>query len=276
MKIEEIFYILGTAPTKDEAAIKGAYRKKLSTVNPEDDQDGFKRLRKAYEEACSYARNKEEEKEEEDTTPSGLWAGQAVSLYERLSKRCDEEGWKRLFQEEIFISFEGYEECRKKLLIFFMNHFQFPQKIWQVFDKYLNICEDRDHLKEIFPEDFIQFIVQRCEEKEAVDYSLFQGPDDGDYDLFLNCYREGAGALNRQEYGEAEQALEKAEVTGIFHPYMEILRALVYKGSGREEEAGELLLGLLERYPANEAVLLHVSNYYWEKDRKEPGTAAGN
>lgn len=269
MKIEEIFYILGTAPTKDEAAIKGAYRKKLSTVNPEDDQEGFKRLRKAYEEACSYARNKEEEKEEEDTTPSGLWAGQAVSLYERLSKRCDEEGWKRLFQEEIFISFEGYEECRKKLLIFFMNHFQFPQKIWQVFDKYLNICEDRDHLKEIFPEDFIQFIVQRCEEKEAVDYSLFQGPDDGDYDLFLNCYREGAGALNRQEYGEAEQALEKAEVTGIFHPYMEILRALVYKGSGREEEAGELLLGLLERYPANEAVLLHVSNYYWEKDRKE-------
>ena len=90
-----------------------------------------------------------------------------------------------------------------------------------------------------------------------------------DYDLFLNCYREGAGALNRQEYGEAEQALEKAEATGIFHPYMEILRALVYKGSGREEEAGELLLGLLERYPANEAVLLHVSNYYWEKDRKE-------
>lgn len=72
-----------------------------------------------------------------------------------------------------------------------MGHFQFPQKIWQVFDKYLNIFEDRNRLKEEFPEDFIQFVVQRSKEKEAVDYSLFQGPDDGDYDLFLNCYREG-------------------------------------------------------------------------------------
>lgn len=269
MSVEEIFHILGTAPTKDEAVIKSAYREKLSAVNPEDDQEGFKRLRKAYEEACSYARSEESEEKEEDTTPSGLWVRQAFSLYGCLSSRCDEEAWKQLFQEELFISLEGYEECRKKMLIFLMNHFQFPQKIWQVFDKYLNISEDRNHLKEEFPEDFIQFIIQSCREKEAVDYALFQGPDDGDYDSFLNCYREGVSALNRQEYEGVEQALEKAETTGISHPYMEILRALAYKGGGREEEAGELLTGLLKKYPDQGAVLFHVSNYFWEMDRKE-------
>lgn len=269
MRIEEIFHILGTAPTKEEAVIKDAYRKKLSSANPEDDQEGFKRLRKAYEEACIYARSKEGGEEEEDTTPSGLWARQAFSLYGKLSSRCDEEAWKRLFQEEVFVSLEGFEECRKKLLVFLMGHFQFPQKIWQVFDKYLNIFEDRNRLKEEFPEDFIQFVVQRSKEKEAVDYSLFQGPDDGDYDLFLNCYREGAGALNRQEYESVEQALEQAAATGITHPYMEILRALAYKGRGHDKEAGELLEGLLERYPDNGAVLFHASNYLWEKERKE-------
>lgn len=269
MEIGEVFHILETAPTKDEAAIKDAYRKKLSAVNPEDDQEGFKRLRKAYEEACIYARSEEGGREEEDTTPSGVWARRAFSLYGRLSSRCDEEAWRQLFQEEVFVSLEGYEECRKKLLVFLMGHFQFPQRIWKIFDKYLNIFEDRNRLKEEFPEDFIQFIVQRSREKEAVDYSLFQGPDDGDYDLFLNCYREGADALNRQEYEGAEQALEKAAATGIFHPYMEILRALAYKGGGREEEAGELLMGLLEKYPANGAVLFHASNYFWERGRKE-------
>lgn len=269
MRVEEVFHILGTAPTKDEAAIKSAYRKKLSAVNPEDDQEGFKRLRKAYEEACSYARGRKGEEKEEDTTPSGLWVRQAFALYGCLSSRCDEEAWKRLFQEEVFISLEGFEECRKKLLVFLMNHFQFPQKIWLVFDKYLNICEEKNYLEEEFPKDFIQFIVQRCREKESFDYSLFQGPDDGDYDSFLNFYREGAAALNRQEYEGVEQAVEKAEATGIFHPYMEILRALAYKGDGRGEEAGELLTGLLERYPDNGAVLFHVSNYFWERERKE-------
>lgn len=269
MRIEEAFHILGTAPVKDEAAIKNAYRKKLSSVNPEDDQEGFKRLRKAYEEACSYARKEEGEKEKEDTTPSGLWVRQAFDLYGRFHSRCDEEAWRRLFQEELFISLEGYEECRKKLLIFFMTHFQFPHKIWQLFDKYLNICEDRNRLKEEFPTDFIQFIVQRCMEKEAVDFSLFQGPDEGDYDLFLNYYREGANALNRQDYEEALQAAEKADATEIFHPYMEIVRALANKGGGRDEEAGELLMQLREQYPDNGAVLFHVSNYFWDKERKD-------
>ena len=48
----EVFRILGIAETKDEKQIKDAYRKKLSVTNPEDDPEGFKLLRGAYEEAC--------------------------------------------------------------------------------------------------------------------------------------------------------------------------------------------------------------------------------
>ena len=55
MKTEEIFYILDTDVTKDESVIKQAYREKLAVTNPEDNPEGFKRLRQAYEEACAYA-----------------------------------------------------------------------------------------------------------------------------------------------------------------------------------------------------------------------------
>ncbi len=58
---EICFDVLGIAPTKDETTIKKAYRKLLHSVNPEDDMQGFQRLRTAYEEACRYARKREDE-----------------------------------------------------------------------------------------------------------------------------------------------------------------------------------------------------------------------
>mgnify|MGYP001110857999 CR=1 FL=1 len=61
MQKEEIFAILGVDETKDERALKNAYRQQLMHTNPEDDPEGFKRLREAYEAACDYAANEEEE-----------------------------------------------------------------------------------------------------------------------------------------------------------------------------------------------------------------------
>ena len=61
--MNDFFNTLGIEATKEEKKIKKAYRARLHAVNPEDDPDGFKRLREAYEEALKYARQKEEEPE---------------------------------------------------------------------------------------------------------------------------------------------------------------------------------------------------------------------
>ena len=58
MNRTEAFQILGIEATKDERALKNAYREKLAVTNPEDDPEGFKLLRTAYEEACRYAKEK--------------------------------------------------------------------------------------------------------------------------------------------------------------------------------------------------------------------------
>jgi hypothetical protein len=65
MENKKVFDTLGIAITKDTGIIKKAYRGKLVQVNPEDDPEGFKLLREAYEEAMRLA--SEEEGELADT-----------------------------------------------------------------------------------------------------------------------------------------------------------------------------------------------------------------
>ena len=49
------FQILECEQTKDKSVITNAYRKKLVTVNPEEDPKGFMELRTAFEVAVKYS-----------------------------------------------------------------------------------------------------------------------------------------------------------------------------------------------------------------------------
>lgn len=270
MKVEEIFYTLGIEPTKDEAAIKKAYRDRLVLTNPEDNPEGFKLLRQAYEEACVYAKQEDkEEEEEQDTTPSGLWVEKAAKIYKSISARCNVEEWKALFDEEIFVSLDTNEECRIKLLVFIMDHFRFPNDVWELFEKNLCIVNHAKQLKEDFPADFIDYIVQKCNGRESLDYTLFEGPDEGDYDYFLRCYNESWGTLNNDNLEQTQEFLRQADATGITHPYMEITRAILFEKTEKKEDAGKLLGELLEKYPEDETVLYQVGEFYWRNERRE-------
>ena len=72
---------------KKEKKIKKAYRARLHAVNPEDDPDGFKRLREAYEEALKYARQKEEEPE--NLSPAEEFISRCEQLYKDFYRRID-------------------------------------------------------------------------------------------------------------------------------------------------------------------------------------------
>lgn len=91
MNRDDVFRILGIERTKDERQIKDAYRKRLMKKNPEDDPEGFKELRTAYEEALRFA-GEEEAQEAADQTPSGLFAAKAAEIYSTLSPPNQCEG----------------------------------------------------------------------------------------------------------------------------------------------------------------------------------------
>ena len=54
MDLNMAFSVLGIEPAKDENLIRSAYHAALPANNPEENPDGFKLLRKAYEQAMAY------------------------------------------------------------------------------------------------------------------------------------------------------------------------------------------------------------------------------
>lgn len=60
----KIWDVLGLSPTTDVVAIKRAYANQLRTTRPEDDPDGFARLRAAYESALAQAADPAEHPEQ--------------------------------------------------------------------------------------------------------------------------------------------------------------------------------------------------------------------
>lgn len=173
----EVFQILGIEQTKDERALKNAYRDKLTVTNPEDDPEGFKRLRMAYEEACRYAgtpdaeENEEAEPTLEDDTPAGQWIRGVRKVYENITDRCDVEKWKALFEADDFLSLEEEENCTTYLLRFLMEHYKLPTAIWKLLDEKIHIVQNAGAFRERFPAQFVSYMVHKCESGEEVDFS---------------------------------------------------------------------------------------------------------
>lgn len=278
MNRREAFLELGIEETKDGKAIKNAYRAKLTVTNPEDDPEGFKRLRSAYEEACRYAAETEEESETEqprDTTPSGLWVERAARIYADIRTRQDTALWKELFNDDVFLSLEEEENCRLKLTAFLMEHFRLPTEVWKLLDKKLSIVSGARTLREKFPAHFIHYIVGKCQRGEDVEFGLFEGPEGGDYDLFLQYYDQCWNALHEKRYEDAGKCLENGDRLGIRHPAMEICRTVWMADQDRIEEAFAHLEELLKKYPKDTMIRYNAAEQFWNRgDKKRRKQAA--
>ena len=270
MELLEIFQILGIEETKDEKAIKNAYRSKLAVTNPEDNPEGFKRLRTAYENACLYAKQSEDvEQEEEDVTPSGLWVAKVAAAYNNMDSRRNIESWKKLLADDVFLSLEEEENCRFKLLRFLMDHYRLPSNVWKLLDEKMNLVADAAILRERFPVDFISYVVSRCERGEDVEFDQFEGEADAAYDLFLQYYDRCWHALQEEELKQAEEFIRNADDLKIFHPVMEVCRAELVEKQGRIKDAIEMLLKLRERFPEDDMVCYNTAEILWRHERKK-------
>lgn len=266
----EVFQILGIESTKDEQAVKTAYRKRLSVTNPEDDPEGFKRLRAAYEEACRLAKQEDTpQAQERDTTPSGQWVEKAAEIYGNIRSRQDVKRWEELFKDDCFLSLEEEENCRVKLLRFLMEHFRLPTEVWKLLDKRLSLVGDGAKLRERFPADFVRYVLNKCERGEDVDFSQFEGPEDGNYDLFLQYYDRCWQALSEGKTEEAAKSIESADQLGIRHPVMEICRADLLRRQEKPLEAVELMEKLMEKYPGDAMVGYNAAELLWKQENGE-------
>ena len=279
MELIEVFQILGIEQTKDERALKNAYREKLAVTNPEDDPEGFKRLRAAYEEACRYARTPDMEESEEtsqtleDDTPAGQWIRQAREIYENITDRCDIRKWRELFEADAFLSLEEEENCTIYLLRFLMEHFKLPTDVWKLLDEKIHIVRNAGAYRERFPAQFVSYMVHKCESGEEVDFSQFQGVLDADYDQFLQYYDRAYQALQEGNIQEAEQMIGCGDALHITHPVMEVCRASLYEKKGQAEEAVALLKELSAKYPEDDLLAYNTAEMLWRNDGRAEAAA---
>ena len=271
MNKTEIFQVLGIEETKDENLIKRAYREKLAVTNPEDNPEGFKRLRSAYEEACAFARQPEEEVQEteKDETPSGLWVEKVALVYANMEKRRDIACWEALFEEDVLLDLAEEENCTYKLLRFLLEHFKLPTAVWKLIQNKLHIIENSDGFREHFPADFMNFVINRCRHGEDLEFDQFTGAPDADYDLFIrysdNCWE----ALSNEQADQAAEFVKNADDLEITHPMMEINRAKVWEMQGKKEEAVEWLRNLYKKWTEDLMVKYHAAETFWRNDHKE-------
>lgn len=267
----EVFQILGIEMTKDEKSIKNAYREKLTVTNPEDDPEGFKKLREAYEEACRLAKESDDTAEEKDETVSGVWVEKAAAVYGNIRSRRDTKAWEKLFADDCFLSLEEEENCRIKLLRFIMDHFRLPGEVWKLLDKKLDITAGAASLREKFPADFIRYILSKCERGEDIEFDQFEGEDEAPYDLFLQYYDRCWQALQNKDLEQAQQSIENADDLKISHPAMEVCRAELMEKQGKIKEATVLFEELLEKYPKDAMVCYNAAEMFWRQKEAENG-----
>ncbi|MBE5933063.1 MAG: hypothetical protein E7263_06565 [Lachnospiraceae bacterium] len=181
-----IWNVLGIDKTKDKEIIKSAYREKLKGVNPEDNQEGFMALRKAYEDAM-YEADIIDDASDENKPEKGTLAYEFAAIYDDFNKRIDVTNWQKLFDRDEFVSLDTAEESVNQLFAFLMDNNFVPQKVYILIEETFNVRENKADFCERFPEGFINHILDNAKYRDPINYYLFDG-DLKDVDKYIDIY----------------------------------------------------------------------------------------
>ncbi len=300
MDKQMIWRVLDMEPTKDEKLIKARYRELLPLHNPEDDAEGFKQLREAYDEAIRLI-NAPDEEEGADKPDDAIehWLDRVREIYPYPEKRIDESLWSELLSDDVCVGLDSFYETRERFLVFLMDHHYLPNKIWQLIDRTFGIKDDKKELLEKFPSNYLQYVLYQTDTETFGDYSIFEkreGFNEESLDKYLMLYFDIFGIYSRTS-GEIEivnsrddldddkkkseteklknelrklpERIPELAEYGLWHPYEDLLKLRIKltlkDASGDTKE-------LLERYPDEQLILKICGEYLalqgrWEEAR---------
>ncbi len=215
-----IFHVLGIPETSDEAAIKSAYLNLLKTTNPEDDPEGFKRLREAYEGAIAYVRQPRQE-EQKEKTEIDLWIDRIDQVYLDVRRRRQIQAWQELLSDPLCEDLDTSLQTREALMAYLMDHIYLPQTIWQLLDQTFQIREDQESLRQLFPENFMNYVLYYIENPEAIDFDLFQvlDADSMAADDYIRNYLSLRRQISQRQLEGCSAKLDELAAFRLYHPY---------------------------------------------------------
>lgn len=231
----EIFSVLEINETKDKELIRSAYMKKLSVTNPEDNPEGFKQLREAYEEAMRLA------EQTEDNSPVGLWMKEVKETYDNFQTRLDKWAWEELFEDEVCTDAGTYEDARNAILRFIMENTYLPQFVFDMLFDVFKVKEDYEELCDSFPRGFMDFLLRGG---NGIRVELIEAESGQDADTACNLWFEyrNAGSENNKE--KMQELVDKYSQMSVAMPYFDADIAVALAEKGNSKKALEILEGL--------------------------------
>ncbi len=277
MEKELMLHILELEELTDERAVKASYMKKLRTTNPEDDPEGFRRLREAYEGALSLLREAEEEEgeEEKEKTEIDLWIDRIDQVYQNFESRDQVERWEALLKDEVCQGLDTSLDAREALFGWLLSHFYLPREVWLCLNQELQIQEDYEALKERYPADFLNYARHYMEYDYFVDFSRMKLrdpsvlPEKTNVDGYIQTYMEIRGLCDQNEFEQAEEKLSLLPAYGVWYPWEEAERMKLLQYQGRMEEALSMAEALTRDYPGDGYLVSRAADLMWDAGEKE-------
>lgn len=281
MDLNMTFAILGIEITKDENLIRSAYRMALPANNPEENPEGFKSLREAYENALTYSRTPDEEQKQitaemiDVSTPIGAFKARLADIYKSLSARINSASWEELLKDQVFEGLDSYDEAKWALFIYLAENYRITHETYVLLDEYFHIRENEQEFKEHLPVGFVDFMISNINNPNG-GYSynwmcMLKGADDADYDAFFGYIYELGGELNNAESTRAGDLIKAIDALEIWHPHYAIDKAEYLRRTGNADEALEIVSSLLEKeeYHDDLHVQMVCGSLLWNMDKKE-------
>lgn len=278
MEKQMMFHILGIEETRDEDAIKTAYRLLLKKTNPEDDQEGFKRLREAYEAAMTWARQAEAEACETEKSEVDLWIGQVDQVYTDITRRRDRECWKRLLEDPVCEGLDTSLDAKNQLMVYLTSHIYLPHDVWQMLDGQFQILEDMDRFRQEFPANFLDYIAHYIQNRGFINYQLFQVLEQEEEavvaDRYIERYMSVKRKIDQKDTNGCMQELADLRAFGIYHPFEDVERIRLMLAEGtKAQEAESLGDSLMEACQEECYVLFYGAEAKWAVGKKEEARA---
>ncbi len=221
MDKNKAFSILQLELTTDIDAINEAYHSLVRTVNPEDDQQGFINLRAAYETAVEYARTADNN--EDDITTE--LKNNLENIYYNLKLRQSDEVWDDFFENEAFEDISQFNTARETVLVFMLNHCLYTYYAYNKICEVLCLKEDKDELINVFPTEFIEFLIRNAEYKRVAPLEYLvatENPATDSIDKYLGLLTEVTAHIENRDIEKLEATLKELKEFPFEHPGFEI------------------------------------------------------
>ncbi|HFK1517512.1 TPA: tetratricopeptide repeat protein [Bacillus cereus] len=260
-----IWNTLEIEPTDDISVIKKAYAKLLKIHHPEDDPEGYQRLREAFDEAVKSAKNMknklsiqidemnasdrelvfspwtDSDAEIATTTiaehPVYTFMESVEMLYDNFFARIEQGNWEEILRSDVIWDVQYAAALQDQLIEFFLYHYHFPHSIWELIDQVFRFSEQRNDLVNEYGENTIQFLLERISGEKEMRYDIFEKTADLDFELYFYIREEIQRKLIADELEDVKEELDRAFAMYQRDPELLRMQGIYYLRIDNKEKA---------------------------------------